>query len=87
MTLRRGPDREAKVTTDYSGMIEKGNLKSVNNAFLETVDPYDSHTFLVSSASSFHTRDTYLSEDDTLEDLHPCAFVSKVQAHDLANLL
>ena len=85
MTLKRRLDRAAKFPTDYSGMIGKGILKSADNTCLETVYPYDLHTFSLSSASSLHTRDTYLSEDDTLEDLHPCAFLSKMQANDLDN--
>ena len=56
ITLRRRLARAAKVPTGYSGMIGKGNFKSADNAFLGIVDPYDSHTFSLSSASSFHVR-------------------------------
>ena len=59
--------------------------KSADYAFLGSVDPYYIYTFSFSSASSLFTKDTYLSEDETFEDMHPCTFVSKLQKHDQDN--
>ena len=38
--------------------------------------------FSSSSASSYHARDIYLTEEKTIENIHPCAFVAKVHSHD-----
>ena len=67
---------------DYRGVISKEIKKSVDCAFLGSVYPYDIHAFSFSSASSLLTKDTYLSKDNTFEDIHPSAFISKLQTHN-----
>ena len=84
-TLRRDTSRRLKVPINYQGMMGKEHVKSQDYAFLETVDPYDTHSFSLSSVSSSYTRDTFMSNGGTVEDLHLCAFIAKVQTHDLDN--
>ena len=55
-----------------------------DSEFLTTVD-HVSPEFSFSSASSCLTSAIYLSEEETIEDMHPCAFISKVQTHDQDN--
>ena len=56
--------------------------QTVDSAFLGRIDLYDDHAFSFSSASSYFTKNTYVSEDGTIEDIHPCAFTAKVQTHN-----
>ena len=63
----------------------KEHAKTQDCALLGTVDPYGTNFFSFSSASSAYTWDTFISDDDTVEDLHPCEFTAKVQTHDLDN--
>ena len=88
-TSRRGPARAAKVPISYRGMVgmkKEHPQQTVDSAFLGRIDLCNDHTFSFSSASSYFTRDTYLSEDGTMEDIHPCAFTAKVQTHDQDNV-
>jgi hypothetical protein len=87
-TPRRGPARAAKVPMSYRGMVcmkKEHPQQTVDSIFLGRIDLCDDHTFSFSSAFNYFTRDTYLSEDDTMEDIHPCAFTTKVQTHNQDN--
>lgn len=39
----------------------------------------------LSSTSSLYTQYTYVSDNDTLEYIHHCVVIAKVQTHDLDN--
>ena len=71
---RRGPVWAIKLHMDYRGMISKESKNSAECAFLGSVDPYAIHAFSFSSASSLFTKDTYFSEDETFENIHPSSF-------------
>ena len=70
---------------DYRGMISEERKKSADCAFLGSVEPYNIHVLSFSSASSLLTKEIYLSEYNTFEDIHPCAFISILQTHDQDN--
>ena len=73
------------MTVNYGGMTSRKDVNCAYISFWGTVDPYDPDTFSFESATSFHTKNTYLSEDGTIEDIYPCVFVTKEQAHDIDN--
>ena len=56
-----------------------------DSAFIATMDDRASTRFSFSSASSYFASVSYLTEEETVEDLYPCAFISKVQTHELDN--
>ena len=56
-----------------------------DSVFIATMDERASNKFYFSSASSYFTSTTYLTEEKTIENLHPCAFISKVQTHEKDN--
>ena len=56
-----------------------------DSAFIATMDDRASTRFSFSSASSYFASVSYLTEEETIEDLHPCAFILKVQTHKLDN--
>ena len=49
------------------------------------MDTYSSIHFPFSSASIYHERDTFVSEDGTIEGMHPYAFIAKVYTHRVDN--
>lgn len=55
-----------------------------DSAFLATMDDRSSKISF-STASSYFVSASFLSEEDTIEDTHPCVFISKVQMHELDN--
>ena len=86
-TLRRGPSRKAKIPMSYREMVGRNDnrQKDTDTAILATMDPYNSSKFSFSSASSYHVRDTFISEDGTIEGMHTCALIKKVQIHGVDN--
>ena len=81
---RRGPSRSSRFTSSYKGMVGVKSTMDADSAFIATMDDRTSK-FSFSSASSYFASALYLTEEETLEDLHPCAFISKVQTHKLDN--
>ena len=65
--------------------IKEDTEKTVDNAFLGGIDLHDDHIFSFSSASSYFIIKRYLSGDDTMEDIHTCAFTAKVHTHNQNN--
>lgn len=59
-------------------------VTSTMDAYSVSLDTMDDKAskFSFSSASSYFASATYLTEEGTIEDIHPCAFVSKVQTHE-----
>ena len=55
-----------------------------DSAFLATMDE-EPTKFSFSSAYSYLASTSFLSEEDTIENTHPCAFISKVQTHQQDN--
>ena len=82
---RRGPPRSSKFTSSYKGMLGVKSTMDADSAFIATIDDRATNKFAFSSASSYFASVTFLSEEETMEDLHPCAFISKVQTHELDN--
>ena len=79
-TPRKGPKRAVRFTSSYKCMVGLISTMEADNAFLATMDNEKSkYTF--SSAYSYLASTSFLSEEETIEDVHPCAFISKVQTH------
>ena len=79
-TLRRVISRKAKLPDNYkSTTVKEEYVKSQDSAFILIVGPYDTYSFYLSSESSSCTRGTYLSDNETIKDIHPYAFIAKVQ--------
>ena len=57
-----------------------------DSAFIATTYDRTSTRFSYSSLSRLYTIATYLTEEGTIEDLRPCAFIPKLQTHDLDDL-
>jgi len=51
---------------------------------LATMDNRSSN-FSFSSASNYYASTSYLTEEEILEDIHPCAFISIVQTREQDN--
>ena len=64
----------------YIRMIGKELGIDTYISFLAIVDPYGKH-FLFSTASRYYTKDMFLVEDETIENIHPYAFIAKFQTH------
>ena len=65
-------------------MVGVTSTMDADSVFLATMDDRASK-FSFSSASSYFASAFYLTEEGTIEDIHPCAFVSKVQTHEQDN--
>ena len=52
----------------------------MNNAYVSIFDPPHSSNFATYSARA-HMAMEYLSQDNTLENVHLCAFMGKLQAN------
>ena len=83
-TPRRDPKRASKYTSSYKGMVGMMSTMDADSAFLATMDDEQSK-FSFSSAYSYLASTSFLSEEDTIEEIHPCAFISKVQTHQQDN--
>ena len=70
----------------YTGMIEKvaNDMFVQDNSFLSTFDPEVSK-ILQSSSTRLHTATSYLTSDNTYEDIHPCAHTTNLQASQKDN--
>ena len=82
LVLRWCPSRKAKLSINYRRMMgREDHVESLDCTLLSSVDPYNSFSF--SSTSSSYIRDTYLVDNDTIKDMHTCAFIAKVWNHNL----
>ena len=94
--LRHQPGRRSKHPVNYKGMFAMSNIAAevdkdttssiLNNdsAFLSTLDLCGSG-FQPTPATHIVNQHTYLLKDETYEDVHPLAFMAKVQSHDADN--
>ena len=80
-SLRKGPKRSSRFSSSYKGMVGVTSTMDADSVFLATMDDRASK-FSFSSASSYFASAFYLTEEGTIEDIHPCAFVSKVQTYE-----
>ena len=67
------------------GGKDDNRQKYMDTDFLATMDLYESSSFSFFSASSYYARDTFVSENDNIEDIFPCVFIAKVQNHGVDN--
>ena len=81
-TPRRGPTRSSRFTSSYKGMLGVKSTMDADSAFIATMDDRASTRFSFSPASSYFASVTYLTEEETIEDLHPCAFILKFQTYE-----
>ncbi len=63
-------------------MVGVMHTMDTDNAFLATLECKSANRYVSSYASSQYIRDSYLTEDNTMEEIHTCAFVHKVQTHE-----
>ena len=77
MSDKRGPSISARFNSTYIGIIGVESVVDSDSVFLTTYDDRASR-WSFSSASSYHTRDIYLTKEETVENIYPCAFVAKV---------
>ena len=94
--IRRQPGRRTKQPLNYKGMFAMSNVEADVNkdttshildkdsAFLSTLDLGGSG-FTSTPATHAVNQHAYLSRDGTYEDVHPLAFIAKVQSHDADN--
>ena len=94
--IRRQPGRRTKQPINYKGMfalfskqaeVSKETTSGIFDSdcsFLSTLD-LKGDGFQSTPATRFLKQSTYLSADETYEDIHPLAFVAKVQSHNTDN--
>ena len=73
-----------KLTSSYKGKLGVKSKLEIDSAFIVTMDDIHSK-FSFSSVYNHYTRTAYLTADGTLEDIHPFAFIFKVQTHEQDN--
>ena len=82
--FRRGQTRACRYTSSYKGMVGMISTMDADSEFLATMDE-EPTKFSFSSAYSYLASTSFLSEEDTIENTHPCAFISKAQTHQQDN--
>ena len=55
-----------------------------DSAFVATMDDKTSK-FYFSSASSHYASTSYLTEEETVENIHPFTFISNIKTHEQDN--
>ena len=66
--------------------IVKEQLYQNDNVFVSTYEPSDTSK-LSTSATRAHESNQYMSPDDSIENIHPCAFIAKLQANQKDNTI
>ena len=76
-SLIRGYSRSGRFTSSYKGMFRDKPTIGADDELLDTMDNRSS-TFSFSSASNYYAITSYLTEEEIVENIHPCTFISKV---------
>ena len=83
-TKRMGPSRSARFSSSYRGIMGAYYTRDADCAFMTTMDDREPK-FSFFSASSNYTSTSYLSEEETTEDIYPCVFAYKLQTYEHDN--